>query len=361
MRPPALLFGIPIDDVTMTETLDRIGELIVTGRATGRTHQVATVNVDFLVNSLANPELADILRRSDLNLADGMPVVWGARKSGSPLRERVTGADLVPALAARAAETGWHVHLFGSAAGVAEEAATRLTRANPQARITADSGPMIPDVTATPEDVLQLLADVDADVLCVALGNPKQERFIRANRDRLRTPVLIGVGGTLDMIVGDKKRAPQWMQRAGLEWSFRAMQEPQRLGKRYAHDARVFLPRLRSYLRQLPDPAAVWHLHPDQVGDSLLIRARATPAPEDAWESVMRAGVVPNTIAVDLDGAPALGMRDWCALVGVLRGAYRDADITISGKGASLCHQMETLSLTRTVHDGTTDATKDEG
>jgi N-acetylglucosaminyldiphosphoundecaprenol N-acetyl-beta-D-mannosaminyltransferase len=86
MRPPALLFGIPIDDVTMTETLDRIGELITAGRAAGRTHQVATVNVDFLVNSLANPELADILRLSDLNLADGMPVVWGARKAGSPLR-----------------------------------------------------------------------------------------------------------------------------------------------------------------------------------------------------------------------------------------------------------------------------------
>ena len=360
MRPPALLFGIPIDDVTMTETLDRIGELITSGRAAGSTHQVATVNVDFLVNSLANPELADILRQSDLNLADGMPVVWGARKAGSPLRERVTGADLVPALAARSAETGWHVHLFGSAAGVAEEAATRLLRANPQARITAESGPMIPDVSATPDDVLQRLAEVDADILCVALGNPKQERFIRANRDRLRTPVMIGVGGTLDMIVGDKKRAPQWMQRSGLEWSFRALQEPQRLGKRYAHDARVFLPRLRSYLRRLPDPATTWHLHPDHIGDSLSITASGAAARGDAWQSVARSGVALKTIEVHLDGATALGMADWCVLVGVLRGAYRNASVTISGLGEPLRRQMEALSLTRTVHGDATDATNDE-
>jgi exopolysaccharide biosynthesis WecB/TagA/CpsF family protein len=255
---------------------------------------------------------------------------------------------------------GWHVHLFGSAAGVAEEAATRLMRANPQARITAESGPMIPDVTATPDAVLQRLAEVDADVLCVALGNPKQERFIRANRERLRTPVMIGVGGTLDMIVGDKKRAPQWMQRSGLEWSFRALQEPQRLGKRYAHDARVFLPRLRSYLRQLPDPAATWHLHPDLIGDSLSITASTAPIDAAAWQQAASSVDALHTIEVRLDGAPALAMADWCALVGVLRGAYRNASVTISGAGEGLRGQMDALALTRTVHGDATDATNDE-
>jgi N-acetylglucosaminyldiphosphoundecaprenol N-acetyl-beta-D-mannosaminyltransferase len=324
MRPPALLFGIPIDDVTMDESLDRIGELIVAGRTHARTHQVATVNVDFLVNSLASEELADILRRADLNLADGMPVVWGARRSGAPLRERVTGADLVPAMAARAAITGWHIHLFGSAPGVAEAAAERLLQQHPQARITADSGPMIPDVTKTPEDVLAQIAAVDADVLCLALGNPKQERFIVANRDRLRTPVMIGIGGTLDMIVGDKKRAPMWAQRVGLEWVFRALQEPRRLGKRYAHDARVFFPKIRAYLRSLPDSQTTWHVHPD------LDQVRV--------------------VEIDLSGAPSLDLADWRTIVGVMRTTYHNAETAITGVGDSLAKQLAQLSLAHTVH-----------
>ena len=78
--------------------------------------------------------------------------------------------------------------------------------------------------------------------MCVALGNPKQERFIKAHRDRLRVPVMIGVGGSLDMLVGERKRAPSWMQRTGTEWIARMVQEPRRLGRRYAHDLRVFGP-----------------------------------------------------------------------------------------------------------------------
>jgi exopolysaccharide biosynthesis WecB/TagA/CpsF family protein len=350
MRPPALLFGIPIDDVTMDESLDRIGELIVAGRTHARTHQVATVNVDFLVNSLASEELADILRRADLNLADGMPVVWGARRSGAPLRERVTGADLVPAMAARAAITGWHIHLFGSAPGVAEAAAERLLQQHPQARITADSGPMIPDVTKTPEDVLAQIAAVDADVLCLALGNPKQERFIVANRDRLRTPVMIGIGGTLDMIVGDKKRAPMWAQRVGLEWVFRALQEPRRLGKRYAHDARVFFPKIRAYLRSLPDSQTTWHVHPDLVGDSLRITASAASANSSAWDHVGSLLDQVRVVEIDLSGAPSLDLADWRTIVGVMRTTYHNAETAITGVGDSLAKQLAQLSLAHTVH-----------
>src|SRR5262249_34916530 len=102
----------------------------------------------------------------------------------------------------------------------------------------------IPDPSSVEEHVLDGIAAADADILCVALGNPKQERFIEAHRERLRVPVMIGVGGALDMLVGGRKRAPGGMQRTGTEWIARLVQEPRRLGRRYAHDLAVFGPRL---------------------------------------------------------------------------------------------------------------------
>jgi N-acetylglucosaminyldiphosphoundecaprenol N-acetyl-beta-D-mannosaminyltransferase len=251
MNSTALLFGIPIDDLTMVEAVEAIGELVDDGRRHGRSHQVATVNVDFLVNALEDPEMHELLQDAALNIADGAPVVWGARLAGYPLRERVAGADLVPRLVAESARRGWRVHFFGSAPGVAERAVELLRASHPDADLTGTSGPLVSSEGAAPDAVLDELASVDADILCVALGNPKQERFIAAHRGRLRAPVMMGIGGTLDLLVGDKQRAPAWAQRSGVEWIFRAAQEPGRLGRRYARDALVFGPRLVAYLRTL--------------------------------------------------------------------------------------------------------------
>lgn len=251
MRPPALLFGVPIDDVTMEETVDVIAAMVADGRASGRTHQVATVNVDFLVHATADPFVRGVLQRAALNIPDGMPVLWGAKLAGTPLRERVTGVDLVDALVARAETTGWRIHFFGSAPDVADRALALLRERHPGAAVSAESGPMLADVERVDDAVLDAIAAIDADILCVALGNPKQERFIAAHATRLGVPVSIGVGGTLDMLVGDRRRAPRWMQRVGLEWVFRAAQEPKRLGRRYAHDAVVFGPKVLRYARQV--------------------------------------------------------------------------------------------------------------
>jgi N-acetylglucosaminyldiphosphoundecaprenol N-acetyl-beta-D-mannosaminyltransferase len=240
---PGLLFGIPIDDLTMADTLAEIGRLVEIGRATGRTHQVVTVNVDFVVNALADPEVHGILQAADLAMADGMPVVVAVRRSGTPIRERVAGADLVPELAAWSAATGRSVHLFGSRDGVAERAAELLREQHPGTRLTAESGPMLRDVANAPNEVIESIRSVDADVVCIAFGNPKQERFIRYHGGAIGAPVMIGIGGSLDMLVGGKRRAPEWVQRSGLEFVWRAAQEPGRLGRRYAHDARVFGPR----------------------------------------------------------------------------------------------------------------------
>lgn len=242
-RPPALLFGVAIADTTMSETLDSIGEMVAVGREREVTHQIATVNVDFLVNAFEDDSLAAILRDADLCLADGAPIVWMAKAFGMPIAERVAGADLVPLLFERSKELGWRIHVFGSSAAVASRAEDLIASRYPGAVVTFEPGPVITDVADVDDAVIQSIVDVDADVVCVALGNPKQERFIAAHGDRIGAPVMIGIGGSIDMLVGERTRAPTWMQRVGLEWVARAVQEPRRLGRRYAHDIRVMLPR----------------------------------------------------------------------------------------------------------------------
>lgn len=338
MRTPSLVFGVPIDDLTMAETLDVIDELVRDGRRQQRSHQIATVNVDFLVNALDNPELRAILQSTTVNLADGRPIVWGARIMKLPIRERVAGADLVPLIGAQAGERDWRVHFFGSAPGVAERALAKMLARTPGSSLTATSGPHIADVRRADDPVVDRIIDeinaIDPDILCVALGNPKQEYFIAAHRERLNAPVLIGIGGSLDMYVGDKKRAPMWAQRAGAEWLFRAAQEPARLGRRYARDAAVFGPRFTSYARKLGriEPGVVTRV--SIVGEEVI--ASTTPdAPRasgssdavddrpsldlDAVIEVLRDGA---NVTVDLAGG-APSRRGVTELLAVVRGARR--------------------------------------
>ena len=249
-RPPVLLLGVPLADVTLTTALDRIQEMVAAGRDDGRTRQIATVNVDFIVKAMEDREVREILQRADLCLADGMPLVWASRWFGTALRERVAGADLVPELIRVSEERDWHVLVFGSSADVANAARDLLHRRHPDARFTIDPGPMIDDPDCVDMDIVASINAVRPDIVCVALGNPKQERFIVSHRPHIDAPVMIGVGGSLDMLVGKRRRAPVLLQRLGLEWVVRAVQEPRRLGRRYLHDIRVFTPAItRSFRR----------------------------------------------------------------------------------------------------------------
>lgn len=244
------LFGLRIAKVSNSEAIDLIGDLVAEGRRSGTTHQVATVNVDFLVNADRDPTVAAALRGADVCLADGMPLVWASRLFRRRLPERVAGADLVPRLIAESAERGWRIHVFGSQPHVAQRAREWIESNHPGAAVSIDPGPILNDPTNVDPDVIASIAAADADILCVALGNPKQERLIATYRQQFGTPVQIGIGGSLDMLVGERRRAPRWVQRAGLEWVFRAAQEPARLGPRYLRDIRRFAPLLwREYRR----------------------------------------------------------------------------------------------------------------
>lgn len=240
MRKLLVILGVPVDDMTMSEALERCDEFIAVGRATGRTHQIATVNADFVVNSLHDPELQRILQEADMATADGMPLVWGSRLLGGALPGRVTGADLVPALAERAAQRGYSMYFLGAREGVAAKAAEILQRRYPGLRVAGVYSPPPASVLEMDRSVFERVRAAQPDILLVAFGNPKQEKWIRMYAPELSAPIAIGVGGTLDMIVGVTRRAPAWMQRTGLEWVYRLAQEPRRLFKRYLHDFGYF-------------------------------------------------------------------------------------------------------------------------
>jgi len=240
MRKLLVILGIPIDDLTMPEALDRLDDFIQIGRATGKSHQVATVNADFVVKALDDPELRGILQEVDMATADGMPLVWGARLLGVNLAGRVTGSDMVPALAERASQKGYRLYLLGAAPGVAARAAEILQARHPALQIVGVVSPPYGSILEMDPAIAEGVRAAKPDILLVAFGNPKQEKWISMHSRTLHVPVMIGVGGTFDFIAGITQRAPVWMQRSGLEWLFRLIQEPKRLWKRYVVDMAGF-------------------------------------------------------------------------------------------------------------------------
>lgn len=235
------VLGVPFQNVTMDESVALIEEQI----REGGFHQVATANVDFLRHAMNDPDLRHILGSCELVVPDGMPVVWMSRLLGSPLKERIPGIDLVERLADLCNRRGYGIFFLGASESSSRLAAKALARKFPGLRIVGRySPPPQPLEKMDHEEILRRIHEARPDILLVAFGNPKQEQWIARHRDRLRVPVCIGVGGTLDALSGNLRRAPQWMQSSGLEWLYRAAQEPRRLTARYLADAVYLLQHL---------------------------------------------------------------------------------------------------------------------
>lgn len=239
--------GVPVHHRDLESVLDAIDGFVRTGLRTGRSHQVVTVNTDFLVQARRHPDVHAILRTADLAVPDGMPIVWASAALGRRLPSRIAGADLVGLLAARAAQQGYRVMFFGGGEGVAERAAALLRAEHPGLIIESLSG-MVGENGETDAELLEQIRRFRPAVICVALGHPKQERWIRRHAAALSIPVGIGVGGTFDFIAGERKRAAPWIQRSGFEWLHRLAQEPGRLTQRYLADFAVYLPRIFSQI-----------------------------------------------------------------------------------------------------------------
>jgi N-acetylglucosaminyldiphosphoundecaprenol N-acetyl-beta-D-mannosaminyltransferase len=226
--------GVAIDPVTRQGAVERIRSAL----GTRELFQVATINLDFLVRAQVDPEVREIFRRTGLNVADGAPVVWLGRLLEGGIRERVAGADLVPDVCEVAAAEGASVFLLGGEEGAAAAAAAVLTRRYPNLQVAGWlEPPRQPLAEMDLEGMAARINESGADILFVAFGHPKQEKWIDLNRERLKVSVAMGVGCAFDVLAGRRRRAPVWMQQAGLEWLFRAAQEPGRLAGRYAVDA----------------------------------------------------------------------------------------------------------------------------
>lgn len=230
------LMGCAIDNLTMEETLGRIEGFI----ASGRPHQHVVVNVDKLVKASRDPELRRIINECALVNVDGMPVVWASRLLGKPLKERVAGVDLFEALMLRAQEKGWRVFLLGAREEVVRAVKDTYERKYPRLTICGYRNGYWKGEEEEAA-VARQVRDSRADLLFVAISSPKKEQFLGRYQAEMKIPFAMGVGGTFDVAIGKVKRAPVWMQKSGLEWFYRFLQEPRRMFRRYFIEDMAFI------------------------------------------------------------------------------------------------------------------------
>ena len=225
------LLGVDLHAVSESETI----QLLLWELSAGHGGWVITPNLDHLRRYRHNPSFAVCFQSADLVVADGMPLVWAAWLQGTPLPGRVAGSSLIWTLSAAAAQKGRSIFLLGGDPGTAEEAAKVLAAKCPGLRV---AGTVCPPVgfesdAALIGELRQKLQDAKPDIVFVALGSPKQEYFIASMRDSLPSAWWLGVGISFSFVTGRVKRAPIWMQKTGLEWLHRLIQEPHRLFRRY--------------------------------------------------------------------------------------------------------------------------------
>lgn len=220
------LLGCPMDVASMGETVQVIDDSIASNHFT----QHVVVNVAKIVNMQTDAQLDASVRECDIINIDGMGVVLGARLLGHDVPERVAGVDLFHELLAMSARQGYSVYLLGAQDAVVAETARRVQLLYPGLKLAGyHHGYFWDDEQAMVDKV----RESGAQLLFVAITSPKKENFINKWRDQLGVTFVMGVGGTFDVVAGKVKRAPLWMQKYGLEWLYRVIQEPRRMWKRY--------------------------------------------------------------------------------------------------------------------------------
>lgn len=218
---------------TMAETVDEIFNRLRFGLFT----QHVVVNVAKLVNMGRDAELYDSVQSCDIVNIDGMGVLWGVRFLGHEVQERVAGIDLFHALLKRASQEDKPVYLLGARQEVLDKAVADLMRRYPDLKIAGHHHGYFWD---DEETVVRDIAESGARLLFVAITSPKKENFINRWKEQLGVDFVMGVGGTFDILAGKTKRAPKFMQKYGLEWFYRLVQEPRRMWKRYLVTNTVF-------------------------------------------------------------------------------------------------------------------------
>ena len=229
--PSVTLFGMTISNITLEEALGDMSRQIVS-REPG---YIVTPNVDHVIEFQNNSEFREAYKNAFLVLPDGVPILWAGKLLKKPLKQKISGSDLVYWLSEHAAQHGYRVYFMGGAEGVAEEAAQILQTMYPGLQIAGFCCPPIgfDKDPVKNQEVIDGIRDARTDICFVALGAPKQDVWSYKYCQATGAPIHIGVGGSFDFVAGRTRRAPEWMQRSGLEWFWRLMQEPRRLAHRY--------------------------------------------------------------------------------------------------------------------------------
>lgn len=224
------IWGVPFDRVTMGQAIDRIAALIER-RAPS---YVITANLNYVMLQDRQPELRQVTEGAGLVLADGQPIVWRSRCCAHPLPERVAGSEMIYRLAERARDCGWRLYLLGGEPGVADRCAEKLVTLYPGLKIAGAESPPFRLLTPAEQQAQdRRIRDSRTDVLLVAFGQPKGEKWIHEVHQRLGVPVSIQIGASFDFVAGKATRAPRIWQRCGLEWAHRMCSDPKRLVPRY--------------------------------------------------------------------------------------------------------------------------------
>ncbi|WP_317447117.1 WecB/TagA/CpsF family glycosyltransferase [Streptomyces collinus] len=244
------LFGVELDPLTMDETVQRCLEAVRDERQL----EIGVVNAAKLVNMRRDPRLAGAVAGCDLVLADGQAVVWAGRLLRAPLPERVAGIDLFLRLLAEAESQGMSVYFLGARQEVLEEMLRRVADRFPGLEVAGSRHGYFDD--SEQEGIADAIARSGAHMLFLGMTSPKKEIFTAAYGARTGARVVHGVGGSFDILAGITKRAPASWQRWGVEWLYRALQEPRRLGRRYlTTNAAFLLMTAREFIRLTPSPA----------------------------------------------------------------------------------------------------------
>jgi N-acetylglucosaminyldiphosphoundecaprenol N-acetyl-beta-D-mannosaminyltransferase len=252
--PPTMrsapVLGVPLAITDYEGTLDWIDAAV----ASGHRGYLCVAAVHTVMACQDDPELRAAVLGADFTVPDGQPLVWALRALGHPLPDRVYGPDLLDRACARAARTGQRFYLYGGRTqGALVELARTLRLRHPGLRVVGGHAPPFRALTEAEEDaVAEDIRRSEADVVWVGIGVPKQEKWMARMRPRLEAPVLVGVGAAFDFHAGVIPQAPAAVQRAGLEWAFRLVQEPRRLWRRYArYNPRFVAGFARQYARHV--------------------------------------------------------------------------------------------------------------
>ena len=233
------VLGIKVATVQIKDVLDMMEEWIANRRDS---HYVCVTNVNNVMFSVKNRDYGIVLNSADLAVPDGMPLVWIGRSYGLPIKQRVYGPDLLLAFCELAEKRGYSSFFYGGAEGVPEKMVKNLKKKFPGLRVVGTySPPFRPLTQGEDRDIVQMINGSSPDVLWVGLGCPKQEIWMYEHRDKIKVPVMVGVGAAFDFFAGRVRQAPKWMQNAGLEWLYRLIQEPKRLAGRYIIGNSLFL------------------------------------------------------------------------------------------------------------------------